>query len=90
MIAVKGHVTGRVQGVGFRYFTRDQAALVDVTGYVKNLADESVEFFIQGTAEQVHTLIAKLKNGPRFSRVDSCEYSEVEPNIAYTSFDITY
>jgi len=48
MYAVKGFASGRVQGVGFRYFVRRQADSQQLSGYAKNLADGRVEFLLQG------------------------------------------
>jgi len=77
LIAIKGIATGRVQGVGFRYFTQQQATMLDLHGYVKNLDDGSVEFFAQGEAQAVSAFCAKLKVGPRFSNVAAFDYETV-------------
>ncbi|KTS32818.1 acylphosphatase [Pantoea dispersa] len=64
-------VHGRVQGVGFRYYTQAQANALGVTGYAHNLADGSVEVLAAGEAQQVESLITWLKaGGPPSARVD--------------------
>jgi|UPI0008620C8D acylphosphatase len=64
-------VHGRVQGVGFRYYTQAQANALGVTGYAHNLADGSVEVLAAGEPQQVESLIAWLKaGGPPSARVD--------------------
>lgn len=90
MIAVKGRVTGRVQGVGFRYFTQEQASLQGLSGYVRNEHDGSVEFLLQGPEVNVNAMLEKLKQGPRFSKVETCEYSSVDPDVDLQRFDIKY
>lgn len=66
-------VTGRVQGVGFRWWTRSLAARVGVTGTVRNLADGAVVVHARGTEEQMMELRARLGEGPPLARVDRVE-----------------
>ena len=77
MISVKGFVYGRVQGVGFRYFTRRQAQAEGLSGYAHNLADGRVEFLLQGEADAVSRVIEQLKQGPSYARVTRVEYTEL-------------
>lgn len=62
---------GRVQGVGFRYFARDIASEMDLTGYVKNTVDGHVEIEVQGDSKKVDTFVEKIRIGPQLSRVTS-------------------
>ena len=73
------YISGRVQGVGFRAFTRSQAAVLDIKGWVKNLADGRVEAVIEGEKNKVNQMINKLKNGPSFARVDDFEVKDQKP-----------
>jgi acylphosphatase len=57
-------VTGRVQGVGFRWWTRSLAVRLQVTGTVRNLPDGSVAVHARGTDEQLRQLEAQLRTGP--------------------------
>jgi acylphosphatase len=66
-------VSGRVQGVGFRAFTQQQARLLKLTGWVRNLDDGRVEAVIEGPAKAVDALLVKLKIGPGGARVDATE-----------------
>ena len=70
------YISGRVQGVGFRAFTRSQAAVLDIKGWVKNLHDGRVEAVIEGKKNNVAQMLNKLKKGPSFARVDDFEVSE--------------
>src|SRR5688572_33174665 len=63
-------VSGRVQGVGFRYFTQDTARREGVTGWVRNLPDGRVEALVEGDAEAVTRVERALRTGPRGARVD--------------------
>ena len=63
-------ISGRVQGVGFRWFVEREAALIGVTGWVKNCENGAVEVMATGTGEQHVSLRRKLQEGPRAARVD--------------------
>jgi acylphosphatase len=72
MEEVRAHlyVRGRVQGVSFRYYTRQQAFIKGVSGWVRNLWDGRVEVVIQGDEASVMGVIAWCKHGPSSARVD--------------------
>jgi acylphosphatase len=70
-------ISGRVQGVGFRYYVEDAAANLGVYGWVRNLHDGRVEVLAFGTPEQLKELRGALQKGPMMSRVtDVDEQSE--------------
>lgn len=77
---VRVQVYGIVQGVGFRYFTQQQAQKLDLVGRATNLSDGSVEVLAQGASENVDALIEWLKRGPRSASVDTIEVSELVIN----------
>jgi acylphosphatase len=81
-------VTGRVQGVGFRWFVEREAHTLGMAGWVRNNADGRVEVFAQGTAQQLSALRARLYQGPRAARVDSVEEIEAKPNDGANTFRI--
>jgi acylphosphatase len=62
-------VTGRVQGVSYRWFVMENARELGVFGWVKNLADGRVEAELQGNSEDVDRLIAVMRDGPRLAHV---------------------
>lgn len=88
-IAKKFIVKGRVQGVGFRYFTEKIAGNIGVYGYVKNLYDGSVEVYAIGSEEQLKNLKEYLSHGPSYSRVDKV-IEEDENVLDYTSFTVKF
>lgn len=63
-------VSGRVQGVGFRYSTVSQAEKLGVTGWVRNLPDGTVEALAEGTTDQIEAFLVWCRQGPPGSRVD--------------------
>ena len=69
-------VTGRVQGVGFRWWTRSQATRLGITGTVRNLEDDSVVVHARGEASALEELRRQLGEGPPLARVDEVEAIE--------------
>jgi acylphosphatase len=81
-------VRGRVQGVGFRWFVEREAHILQVTGWVRNNHDGTVEVLAMGTADQLGALRSRLQQGPRAARVDSVEELPAEPVAGLTSFQV--
>ena len=81
-------ITGRVQGVGYRWFTYDAAVREGVDGWVRNLPDGSVEAEIEGEIEAVDRVEAALRRGPAGSRVDDVNRDERAPSGRRTGFSI--
>ena len=73
MQQIKIKIYGRVQGVGFRYFVYLNAKKQNVTGYVKNLPDGTVEALFEGNDEQIHEMIRICKKGPPLAKVERIE-----------------
>ncbi len=74
-------VRGRVQGVGFRWFVRDFAAELGLSGWVRNLPDgRSVETLVEGPPARVDELVAAIRRGPPGSYVAECAES-ADPGI---------
>ena len=63
-------VDGRVQGVGFRYFTQITAHTLNLTGWCENLMNGKVKIQIQGLEKDIHSFIATIKSGNNFCQVD--------------------
>jgi acylphosphatase len=69
-------VSGRVQGVGFRYFVQTKATELAVEGWTRNLDDGRVEVYAVGAVEKLIDLAAALHIGPRMAEVRSVEEME--------------
>jgi len=81
-------VTGRVQGVGFRWFVEREANALGLGGWVRNTDSGAVEVLATGTADQLARLRRALQQGPRAARVDEVQEFEEEPEANETSFRI--
>ena len=81
-------VTGRVQGVGFRWFVEREARTLGLAGWVRNNLDGSVEVLASGTHEQLSALRSRLRQGPRAARVDHVEESEARSSADLKTFRI--
>ncbi len=79
MAAKRWYVSGIVQGVGFRYFVRHQARVLNLTGYAKNLDDGRVEVLAMGSAASLNDLASALHKGPPLSQVRSVDEQEAAP-----------
>lgn len=84
--AKKYLISGRVQGVGFRFFAEREAHRLGIRGYVRNLGDGSVEVYAAGAPEALRALSARLAEGPRAAEVAGVEESDQPVNRAYSSF----
>ena len=71
-------MSGRVQGVGYRYFARGAASRLDLAGYAKNLQDGRVEIYAIGTDAQLRALVQELRRGPQLASVTDVDEIEAE------------
>lgn len=88
--AARYFVSGRVQGVSFRWFTRKAAEAIGVTGYVRNLNDGRVEAIAIGTEEQLKAFKERIMEGPSYSKVAAIDEIPEEITTDLKSFEITY
>ena len=78
MVSLRLEISGRVQGVGFRYSMREEAARRGVRGWVRNRRDGSVEALVQGETGAVEALVDWARRGPPGARVAEVRASAVE------------
>ena len=82
-------LSGRVQGVGFRWFVLRVAQRLSVTGWARNLWDGGVEVMGQGTVSMLHDFERELHKGPLLSNVENVEKIEVTSEVStFKSFEI--
>lgn len=88
---VRAHiwVKGRVQGVGFRAHVEYSARQIGgLTGWVRNVGDDTVEAVAEGERRSVDKLIQAMKDGPRASRVDESKVEWEEPTGEFLQFGV--
>jgi len=82
-------VSGRVQGVGFRYFVQDAAVREGVSGFVRNRPDGTVEAHVEGEIEAVTRVERALAQGPPGARVDDLAVEPAPPTGRTSGFRVT-
>ena len=87
--AVHATVTGRVQGVSFRYYAVEQARSLGVAGWVRNEPDGSVVLHAQGADDAVDALVEWCRSGPPLAKVRRVAVREAT-ETAESSFDVRY
>jgi len=83
-------VSGRVQGVGYRYYAVQQAQLLGVKGYVRNQADNSVMIVAQADEEIIDIFIDYLYIGPTRARVDHISKIKINYSSDFNNFSVKY
>ena len=81
-------ITGHVQGVGFRWWTRKTASAIGLRGTVRNARDGSVEIEVAGPEEDLDTFEAKLRHGPSSARVRDVAEEAPEKDSLPEGFEI--
>ena len=81
-------ISGRVQGVNFRYFVLEQAADLDLNGWVRNRWDGSVEVMAEGERTRLETLLQALREGPPMARVANVEVEWLPFTGEFDSFQL--
>ena len=81
-------ISGRVQGVGFRYFVLRKAEELQINGWVKNTPDGKVEIEAEGGEEQLSTFIDWMKIGPQRAVVSTMSVEEFLPQRNFSTFQV--
>lgn len=83
-------VHGRVQGVGFRFYTQQQADRHNVKGWVQNRPDGTVDIDAEGDPHDTEQFIEAVKKGSLRSKVTAVDTEEISETVGYTSFQIRH
>ncbi len=89
MISVHVRVSGRVQGVFYRAFTKERAAELGIKGWVQNIPGGGVEAVLEGERNKIGELLKLMKSGPSGAMILGMELSELECK-GYQDFEIRY
>lgn len=87
--AVMARITGKVQGVSFRVWTRIEARKLGLAGWVRNEDDGSVTALIAGPDAAVAAMMDRLWQGPAGASVRNVASQEIEPDEDFSDFRIT-
>ncbi|MCK4311647.1 MAG: acylphosphatase [Candidatus Cloacimonetes bacterium] len=83
-------ISGRVQGVGYRFFVVHIAHSLNIRGSVKNTFSGKVKIIAVGEENDLNLFIAELRKGPMMARIDKVKVSELHSAKGYESFSIEY
>jgi len=86
-VAIKALVHGRVQGVSYRAFVRQQALQHQLQGSASNLGNGSVEVYLSGHSRDIDSLIHLLKQGPKHANVERVEWQYID-TMEFSGFSI--
>lgn len=89
-VRLRATVHGRVQGVNFRYYTRQQARQLGITGYVRNLWDGTVEVVAEGERHNVTRLLSWLHRGPSMAFVEKVDAQWLPSIDEFQHFEVRY
>jgi acylphosphatase len=90
MVQYEITISGRVQGVGYRYFAVQKANEMGITGWVKNSVDGGVIIVAQGIEEEIKIFIDYLYIGPTRSRVDHISKVKFNTLSNFDNFSVKY
>lgn len=83
-------VSGRVQGVGFRYYVQKKAVELGINGWVRNTVDGNVQIVAQGEESEIQTFTDYLYIGPPLARVDKISKVETKLLNVFHNFSVKY
>ncbi|HKA16881.1 MAG TPA: acylphosphatase [Blastocatellia bacterium] len=83
-------ISGRVQGVGYRYFAIRAARRVGVAGTVKNLLDGTVEAIAEGSETALNEFRSELERGPSYGHVSRVDETDLPSTGRYSGFDVLF
>ena len=83
-------ISGRVQGVFFRYYTQERAKSLGLTGWVRNLPDGKVEAVFEGEKEKIEKIIEWMRKGPPLAKVEKVEIDWEDFKGEFEVFEIKY
>jgi len=90
IIARRFLISGRVQGVFFRWFTKEIADRLGLKGWVRNLSGGKVEVWAEGEEDKIRELCSRLQQGPPEAYVTSVKETKEEPHLTYPDFSIRH
>ncbi|MEW5736281.1 MAG: acylphosphatase [Thermodesulfobacteriota bacterium] len=90
MLRVRARIRGRVQGVWFRAETKKAAVARNLSGWVRNMPDGSVEAVFEGEKPNVESVLEWCKKGPPLARVSAVDVTDEPAGEPFSGFSIAY
>ena len=90
MIRAHIYISGVVQGVCYRHYTRETALGLGLTGWVRNCTDGRVEITVEGEKDSIEKLASWCHEGPSAARVSNVAIEIQEYQNEFSSFSVTY
>ena len=87
---LRARVTGRVQGVGYRFFAIGAGRRLSLSGYARNLPDGSVEVVAEGPRDRLLELVGELRQGPPAAQVEGVAQQFSAATNEFSGFDVRY
>jgi acylphosphatase len=87
-VRIHAIVEGRVQGVGFRYFTQERAVFLGLIGWVRNRWDGTVELVAEGSREDLEIFLKAVQRGPRAGTTRNVKFDWLEGTGEFLTFQI--
>lgn len=87
-VSIHIFASGRVQGVGFRYYVNIQAKQLGVTGFVRNTYDGRLEVLAEGSRSDLESLEQAIQKGPELALVTEVDVQWIPPTYRYAGFYI--
>jgi len=81
-------ITGKVQGISFRYYTKKKAEELQIKGWVKNLPNGDVEIVVEGNNSNITSFMDWCKTGPSLANVKNIAINEEQPTNEFSTFSI--
>ena len=88
LVRLRAIVEGRVQGVGFRYFTQERAVFLGLTGWVRNRWDGTVELVAEGSRTDLDIFLKAVQRGPRAGTTQNVKFDWGDGTGEFLSFQI--
>jgi acylphosphatase len=88
LFRLDARVTGKVHGVGFRYFAYREAQALALVGWVANLSDGSVQCVVEGSRDRLEALLDRLRDGPPAAIVDGVSVAWMPATGSFAAFGV--
>jgi acylphosphatase len=88
IVGIHIKIEGRVQGVGFRYFTKEQAQRLQLTGWVRNTLDGNVEAYAEGPQNDLNIWLSQLQRGPSLAFVTNIQKEWTTAQGKFKNFQV--